>query len=441
MLDHAAAIARTGLVLLATTAVHGTVLALLAYGLGRALRLRPATLAALWLVVVAKLALPWAPALPWSVADLLATLRGGHAGPALVLEPATRATTTGASAIGPAILTLLVAALWCAGAALVLVRAARIELGVRRSLRAASPAPAAAIAVLHAVAARLGIARVPALVLGPASAGPHVVGLVRATIVIPPELATEPALLRAALAHELGHVRRHDAAARLVQLAAHALLWWCPTVYLASRRLELAREQACDAFALHAGDLSRPDYARLLVRMAHLAPTPAPALAAPRTLDARVTAILDARAVRAGGAPGPGTATARRVITRLAILATLPAALGGARPAAARAHADVCVYSPALAEALIEAYPDADRDGDGTVTRDEACDFQTEYRRRLADAPGPGPAATVGPDSTTASGPDHLLDEPLCCNCDDTLGRSAPPTSSTETRCYRDEGD
>src|SRR5204863_2739246 len=112
-------------------------------------------------------------------------------------------------------------------------------------------------------------------------------------VVVPPALlAGGPELARAALLHELAHVRRRDALGRLVQLAAVALFWFWPVVRLASRRLEHAREAACDAWALEACDVPRSAYARLLVRMAQLHEAAAPALATPRALDARVAAVL-----------------------------------------------------------------------------------------------------------------------------------------------------
>ena len=68
--------AKAMLALLGAMALHGTLLALLAIVLVRAGRLRPAWRAAVWLIVLAKFALPWGPALPWSLADVMAMLRG-----------------------------------------------------------------------------------------------------------------------------------------------------------------------------------------------------------------------------------------------------------------------------------------------------------------------------------------------------------------------------
>lgn len=404
-------------------ALHGTALALVAFVLTRGTRLRPAWQAAVWLVVLVKFAVPYAPALPWSLADLLAMLRGEPTGGALVLPAATGVRTPVAVSIAPALGWLALAGVWLTGVIYVIQRAVRAELSARRTARTAAIAPAAALAVLDQLATELRV-RAPRLVtVATTTAGPHVVGVVRPVIVIPAALATEPTLLRAALAHELAHVRRRDALARIVQIAALALLWFWPVVRLVTRRLELAREQACDAWALEASAIERPAYARLLVRMAQL-PAFANALAAPRALDARVTAIL-----------GPAARARLTPLHRLALVAWIVLALGGARTAQARGKVEVCVFSPELAEALIEAHPAADRDGDGVITREEACDFQAEMRRLVAEPPAD---AELPPIDRSIG---ELLAEPLCCNCDESLGRSsAPETMSLESQCFRDEG-
>jgi signal transduction histidine kinase len=225
--------------------------------------------------------------------------------------------------------------------------------------------------------------------------------------VVPPELlGAGPEILRGALLHELAHVRRHDALGRLVQIVAGAMCFWWPVARLVGRRLELAREAACDAWALEIGEVSRPAYARLLVRMAQLRTAAAPALAVRRSLDARVAAVL-----------GPAARTKIGAVHYLALAAWAALALGGARSAAARGDTTVCHYTPQLAEALYVAYPDADRDGDGTLSRDEACDLQAELRR----ARDTGSELMSKLDPQAEAELETLLAEPLCCNCTHSL--------------------
>lgn len=399
----AGGIAKAALTTLAMVAVHGSVLALLALIVMRAGRLRPAWQAAVWLVVLAKFALPWGPAMPWSIADAIAMLRGVDSGAQLALPAAPGIAPVTGGALLPALGWLALAATWLAGAGVVLHRARRAHRATLRRARRAPDAPAGARALLAELATRVGV-RTPRLAVGPAAIGPHVVGLRRPIIVVPPALLAEPPLLRAALLHELAHVRRRDALGRAIQLAARAACWWWPVVRLASRRLELAREAACDAYALETGELSRPAYARLLVQMSGLRTAAASALAAPHALDARIAAVL-----------GPPARARLGWIHRLAILAWAALALGGARSAEARDGVNACEYTAEIAGAMLRSYPEADTDGDGLLSREEACDYQAALRRRQELEPNTTPMAET----------------PLCCNCDPAEGPSASQPAAT----------
>ncbi len=197
------------------------------------------------------------------------------------------------------------------------------------------------------------------------------------------------------------------------------MFWFFPVVRIVSRRLELAREAACDAWALEAGGISRPAYARLLVQMAQLrTAAAAAALAAPRTLDARVRAVL-----------GPPASPRLGWLHRAALLAWVALALGGARSASARGQASVCVYTPEIAEALRQVYPDADLDGDGVLSREEACDFQAAMRKRTTDG------ALVSEGEIAA----ERLVEPLCCNCESNGGLSTTSPGLSGASCSRAE--
>ncbi|HEY1557251.1 MAG TPA: M56 family metallopeptidase [Kofleriaceae bacterium] len=396
MIVVAGAFAKLWLGVLALAAAQGTLLALVALVAARLVR-RPAWRAGLWLVVVAKLALPWGPGLPWSLSDLLARF-ASHPDVAAPIVPPALAPPAAVPGAWPALGWLALAALWLGGAVFVIARALRSHRAVARAARLAAEAPRDAQAHLAGAAARLGV-RAPRLVVGADDTGPHVVGFARPSIVVPPALLASPALLDATLLHELAHVRRRDALARLVQVAAAVLLWWWPVVRFASRRLDAAREAACDAWALEAGDLPRPTYARLLVEMAGLRAAGA-ALAAPHALDARIAAVL--------GAP---TRARLGPAHKLALIAWVVVALGGARRAEAATPA--CRYSPELAQALYLAHPEADLDGDGTLSRDEACELQAELLRSSDETVSPlDPEAEAETEAELAA----MRAEPLCCN-------------------------
>jgi hypothetical protein len=113
----------------------------------------------------------------------------------------------------------------------------------------------------------------------------------------------------------------------------------------------------------------------------------------------------------------------RLVIAGFAVLA-----LGGARRSAADRRAESCQYTPKMAEALFIAFPTADVDGDGTLSRDEACDLQAELRR----VPDEERLSRLTPEDEAKL--QTLLTEPLYCG--------APPgAASLEVpSCQKDEG-
>ncbi|MFT3692011.1 MAG: M56 family metallopeptidase [Kofleriaceae bacterium] len=390
---------------LALMAGQGTLLALLAFALTRTAKLRPAWHAAVWLVVVVKFVLPWGPGLSFSLSDLLARIL--HRAP--VVEPI--------SALPPALQPLppaphvwagwsVLAAIWIAGVAIVIFRAARSHVRTIRAARTAQLAPMQAQRLVKELATQLRV-RAPELRIGDATVGPHVIGLVHTIIVVPPALIADSietarettTLLRAALLHELAHVRRHDVLARFVQVAAGALLWFWPIVGIVNRRLDHAREAACDAIALEAGQLSRPTYARLLVRMAELHTAAAPSMGSPHALDARVAAVL-----------APTTRARISWLQRIVLAAWMVLAFGGARTASAHPHPS-CNYTMQLAQLLYMSYPEADLDGDGQLSRDEACELQAQLHNSATPL-----VSHLDPASEAEI--ENWLDQPLCCNCD-----------------------
>ncbi len=404
-------VAKGWLLTLGMLAAQGTVLALLALALTRVGKLRPAWQAAIWLVVALKFALPWGPAMPWSLSDLIARLTSTphDAAPFVLTAGMTRVAST--HAVWPAIGWLVLAAVWLLGASIVLVRTVRGHRRTALAARAAAPAPEAARKLM------LSLSTTARVVVGTADIGPHVVGIRRPIIVVPPALLDDHGLLRAVLLHELAHVRRLDSLARMIQVSASTLLWWWPVVRLVHKKLELAREAACDAWALEAGGVARPAYARLLVRMASLhTHAHAHALAARHSLDARVAAVL-----------GPPVRARMTHVNRLALAGFALVALGGARSATARGKTQVCVYTTQMAAALYGAFPDADLDGDGLLSRDEACDLQATLRKDPDER-----AFTSRLTAESEAELQTLLAEPLCCNCNEPADANPEMTTCTK---------
>jgi beta-lactamase regulating signal transducer with metallopeptidase domain len=390
-------------------AAQGTALAAVAWGTLRLVSHRrgnahhgvaPALHAAIWLVVLVKFALPWGPAMPYSLSDLLDAIvhHGGKAGALPALDGSAKVALSAMSTTA-AVGWLALAGFWIAGAAFVFTRAVVAHRGAVSAARSGVAAPRAAQAMFAELADAMRVRRAR-LAVGDATTGPFVVGVLRPIIVVPPALVahdSDPTLLRAALLHELAHVRRGDAIGRAVQLVASSLFFFFPLVRAIGRSLDLSREAACDAWALETAAVARPTYARLLLSMARLRTAAAPSLAMPRALDARVAAVL-----------GPPTRARLGVLHWVALVGWVAISLGGARSAAARGQAEVCHYTPKLAELLYASYPQADTDGDGQLSKAEACDLQAEVRRAVSEHP------KVSELSEPAVS--ELLAEPLCCN-------------------------
>lgn len=142
---------------------------------------------------------------------------------------------------------------WAAGAAglllLSLSRAARFH----RQLRFAGRADRTVRRELAQLAQRMGVRRVPEVLVLPGRISPMLWGFFGpARIVLPSFLANRLSAeqRRTLLAHELAHFHRRDHWVRLLELLTRALYWWNPLVWWASARLRHVEEECCDAWVL-----------------------------------------------------------------------------------------------------------------------------------------------------------------------------------------------
>lgn len=105
----------------------------------------------------------------------------------------------------------------------------------------------------------------PKMLICEAVTTPAVTGLFRPTLLLPHERYELPEL-RYILRHELCHLKRHDMLLKLVLLAANAMHWFDPVVYLMLRQADEDIELACDSAATD--DLDRAEraaYSRTLL--------------------------------------------------------------------------------------------------------------------------------------------------------------------------------
>jgi bla regulator protein BlaR1 len=199
--------------------------------------------------------------LAWPLAGLVLGLRSGSdAGAAgSGLSGLSVAAEAGAAAGLPAwLLAWLqghldwIVALW---AAVTAALALRMALGLAWIGRAGhSPATDPAWqARLSQMAARCGLDREVRLRIVDGLASPITAGWWRPVVLVPAALVSgmSPQLLEALLAHELGHVRRHDYLVNLVQNVIETLLFYHPAVWWISHRIRIEREQIADDYAAH----------------------------------------------------------------------------------------------------------------------------------------------------------------------------------------------
>jgi beta-lactamase regulating signal transducer with metallopeptidase domain len=151
--------------------------------------------------------------------------------------------------------------------------------------------------VLAQAAADMNIARPVPLDIASSDCMPCALGLLRPRIVIPDGLSNIlDQELRAVLAHELAHVRRHDNVVAALVRAIGSLFWFHPLLWWIERRMMSEREIACDRLVLAGGAKPR-EYADGIMKVCRMLfiGSPAFAGAAGPVLKQRLDQILSAR--------------------------------------------------------------------------------------------------------------------------------------------------
>jgi beta-lactamase regulating signal transducer with metallopeptidase domain len=162
-----------------------------------------------------------------------------------------------------------VAALWALGVALVLAPLVRGWLALRARARRARPASGARWTRALSEARRAsGVHRPVRLLLSSGAAVPVTWGLVRPIVLLPAAAERWSAEhRRAALLHELAHVRSLDAPFAVLARVACALYWFHPAAWWIARGLHDECERASDDRVISLG-VRRSAYAELLLAAA-----------------------------------------------------------------------------------------------------------------------------------------------------------------------------
>jgi beta-lactamase regulating signal transducer with metallopeptidase domain len=161
-------------------------------------------------------------------------------------------------------------ALWITGAIICFARGTRAVLQSHRALAIDSiNADSADRALLAQLAQRLDLRTLPRLRLSSSAPAPHLLSVGAPTIVLPAALWSQldrdqKTLI---LAHELVHVRRHDALWSWLPWLVECVFWFHPFAKMAAAEFAIARESACDEEVLQRLDASPRRYGELLLSL------------------------------------------------------------------------------------------------------------------------------------------------------------------------------
>src|SRR5262249_9741020 len=187
----------------------------------------------------------------------------------LALNLATAEGRSAATALQASLWAQRILLTWCIG---VLVFATRLVVGWRLSWRLVKSAEEiltpAVMEIFKNVRERLCLGGSIRLLAHVRLDSPVVVGWLRPVVLLPVSLisgfTTEQ--LRAILAHELAHIRRHDFVVNILQRCVESILFYHPAVWWLSKRIRAEREHCCDDVAIRLCG-SRKIYAEALIEM------------------------------------------------------------------------------------------------------------------------------------------------------------------------------
>lgn len=164
---------------------------------------------------------------------------------------------------------MTILAVWLAGVVCVLARSLYTHMQFMAVVeREGQPVTGNLEALSIEVARGAGLKRMPRIVTSLISSGPFVTGLFRPAVVLPAWFAEDYSRTeaRAAIAHELTHVKRGDLWALQASEIFLALMWFNPLAYIARQAFRTDQEAACDADVLRRGHTSPHAYGSTLVK-------------------------------------------------------------------------------------------------------------------------------------------------------------------------------
>ncbi len=398
---HAIAAAIFGLV--GHALVFGTLAAALTWLLVKVLRRRlaPALEAALWSIVLIKFLVPIGPSSSFSLAascERLTRLAVPAASAGAGLEGIEAASDVNAAPVTgladrfssrPAHWATLVVATYLLGVVALTIFRVRSYHVFRNRCLALPEADRRTRALVRDVCLRLGARRMPLVRIGEPDQAPLVAGFLRPILVLSPLHFVRPDEVETVIVHEVAHLRRGDLLVRCLQCVAGTVLFFWPVVGWVSRRIDWAREHACDEWALRHGPLSASQYARCLLSAARPQPSfrlayrPACMAGNPSTIERRIDVILSITS-RSSRRPIRGLLTACLLVAWGGFTLT-----GVAKDTPGGEYADTWEDMQRHADqvyAYINQYATADSDGDGEISKQECWAFVAIAAMQQPDA-------------------------------------------------------
>jgi beta-lactamase regulating signal transducer with metallopeptidase domain/5-hydroxyisourate hydrolase-like protein (transthyretin family) len=260
----------------------------------------------LWLVVLARLALPITPPAPWSLFRLVPSafpkpaMSSSEGTPLAGPAPTTydrEATGEGVNEMAPAAFSTSqssqeestatlgttpqwLGVAWLTGVLVLLVRRGWLHMQLHCQRRTGREVSDPFVQnVFRDCRQELGVVRPVGLLIAKGRFGPGTCGAFRATIFLPEKLLSllSPGELRLVLLHELTHVRRWDVLLDRMAALLVALHWFNPVAWLVLACLRRERELACDAAVLrHLGEQESVRYGHALLKVAEQLSASAP---------------------------------------------------------------------------------------------------------------------------------------------------------------------
>ncbi|MCA9279624.1 MAG: tetratricopeptide repeat protein [Phycisphaeraceae bacterium] len=207
--------------------------------------------------------------------------------------------------------TFLLVTAWILGALVIITRqlhSARAWCKHTRTSVSTTSVPPHLRALANDIARSMGMPE-PRLKVCDTIVSPMVVAFGRATIYWPSMLTDTHAVRdhRAALAHELAHLKRRDHWVAWFEIIALSLCWWHPLMWYARSQMRKHAELSCDAWAVWVAPAERGNYARSLLSSVERSSACVPAIALGlsdcnrRMLERRLRQIMVERTIRSIG--------------------------------------------------------------------------------------------------------------------------------------------